>query len=81
MVTFRDPCACPACGVAAARTLTGAPAVAATLAAPLGDAGARVAGIAHPAGCGCCTRRSPVPNAIAAKGGRAFVSNGPVRWR
>lgn len=82
MAAFRDPYACPACGAAAARTLISAPAVAATHAAPRGEAGGgRVAGTAHPAGCGCCVRRSPVPNAIAAKGGRAFASGGPVRRR
>jgi hypothetical protein len=31
---------------------------------------------AHPAGCGCCMRRPPIPSALSSTG-RVFSSNGP----
>lgn len=83
---YRDACACPDCGVGASRTLLGAPGVAdmdparrGVLAAKEREASSRgPAKPAHPAGCGCCVRRSPIPGALASKG-RVFSSNGPLR--
>lgn len=86
MAQFRDPCACPECGAAAPRTILNAPAIAG------GNPGGRIAhaatdpsgtsqhraAAAHPAGCGCCARRLPLPSALSA-GGRVFTSHGPVR--
>ena len=86
MAQFRDPCACPECGAAAPRTILNAPAIAG------GNPGSRIAhaatgpngapqhraAAAHPAGCGCCARRLPLPGALSA-GGRVFTSHGPVR--
>lgn len=84
MAEFRAPCACPACGIAAMRTLLSAPAI-----AGLGSSGRSAPAVAarearsqgptkaaHPAGCGCCTRRAPIPGALAGKG-RVFASSGP----
>ena len=87
MAEFRDPCACPTCGVGAPRAFLGAPAIAGTNPArrwvpvPSGrDAdGPRRGNAAHPAGCGCCVRRWPLPGALASNGGRVFSSNGPLR--
>ncbi|WP_336489383.1 FmdB family zinc ribbon protein [Methylobacterium nigriterrae] len=86
MAQFRDPCACPECGAEAPRTFLSAPAIAA------GNPGSRVAyaatepsatyprraSAAHPAGCGCCVRRLPLPSALST-GGRIFMAHGPVR--
>ena len=80
MSQFRDPCACPECGTGAPRTFLSAPAL------TRGDPGRRVAAAAteprrasaaHPAGCGCCMRRSPIPGALASTG-RVFSSSGPL---
>ncbi|MCJ2028833.1 zinc ribbon domain-containing protein [Methylobacterium sp. J-043] len=85
MAQFRDPCACPECGDAVARTFLSAPAIVG------GNAGGRLAFAAtepsathsggapavHPAGCGCCMRRSPIPSALASTG-RVFTSSGPL---
>ena len=86
MAQFRDPCACPECGSGAERTFLSAPAIVG------GSAGGRFtcaatearathaprASKAHPAGCGCCIRRAPLPGALSA-GGRVFTAHGPVR--
>ncbi|WP_142586310.1 zinc ribbon domain-containing protein [uncultured Methylobacterium sp.] len=86
MAQFQDPCACPECGTGAARTVLSAPAIAS------GHAGrgvardatepsapsSRQASAAHPAGCGCCMRRAPLPGALSA-GGRVFTAHGPIR--
>jgi putative FmdB family regulatory protein len=82
MARYREPCDCPVCDAPAARTLLGAPALAS------GDTGRRTsieregrgdpaARTAHPAGCGCCVRRAPIPGALASKG-RVFASSGPL---
>jgi len=84
MARFQDPCACPACGAEAQRTVSSPPAIASI------KPGGRTAqeathpsaaypqrSTAHPAGCGCCTRRVPLPGALSA-GGRVFTSHGPV---
>jgi putative FmdB family regulatory protein len=78
MAQFREPCACPTCDAAAPRTLLGAPALAGMNPAgrsqpPFNES---IPEAAHPAGCGCCVRRSPIPKALAAAG-RVFASNGP----
>lgn len=86
MAEFRDPSACPDCGTAALRTFLGAPSIAGMDSAQRGALAAkeREAGdqgrtkAAHPAGCGCCVRRSPIPGALASKG-RVFSSSGPLR--
>lgn len=86
MAQFRDPCACPECGAGATRTFLSAPTIVS------GTAGGRIAcaateppatyprqaSAAHPAGCGCCVRRLPLPGALSA-GGRVFTAHGPVR--
>ncbi len=86
MAQFRDPCACPECGTGAPRTFLSAPALVG------GNAGGRVAraatepntthprraSAAHPAGCGCCMRRLPLPGVLAT-GGRVFTAHGPSR--
>lgn len=86
MAQFLAPCACPECGAGATRTALSAPAIVG------GSAGGRVAfaatepsaspsrpaSAAHPAGCGCCVRRLPLPGALSA-GGRVFTAHGPVR--
>ncbi|WP_425506162.1 FmdB family zinc ribbon protein [Sphingomonas aerophila] len=85
MALFRDPCDCPACGADAPRALLGAPALAGmdqTRRDPPGSkephaSSDRSPKAAHPAGCGCCARRSPFPGALASKG-RVFASSGPL---
>lgn len=85
MAQFRDPCTCPECGTAVARAFLSAPAIV------VGNANGRVAravtspsatdpsraSSAHPAGCGCCMRRPPIPSALSSTG-RVFSSNGPL---
>ena len=86
MTRFRDPCACPSCGADASRTLLSAPAIASSnpgggIAHEAGQPSAtspRHSSAAHPAGCGCCVRRLPLPGALFA-GGRVFTSHRPVR--
>ncbi|WP_409568081.1 hypothetical protein [Methylobacterium sp. E-066] len=86
MAQFQDPGACPECGVGAPRTFLRAPAVVsrdpdgrgAYSATEAGEAYLRPASATHPAGCGCCMRRWPLPGALAA-GGRVFTSHGRVR--
>lgn len=88
MAQFRDPCACPACGADASRKLLGAPAIAsinpashiAHAATPPGATDVRHSSAAHPAGCGCCARRLPLPGPLST-GGRVFTSHGPVARR
>ncbi|NUZ04657.1 FmdB family zinc ribbon protein [Schlegelella koreensis] len=87
MAQFRDPCACPGCGNGAARRLVSAPAIAdmdptrrSALAANERHASSRRPTMAaHPAGCGCCVRRWPMPSALSSKGGHVFSSSGPLR--
>ncbi|GJE44689.1 FmdB family zinc ribbon protein [Methylobacterium soli] len=87
MVEFRDPCACPACGAGALRTFLRAPAIAgmdptrrSVLASNERNVSSQPATkAAHPAGCGCCVRRWPIPSALSSNGGRVFSSSGPVR--
>ncbi|WP_267361750.1 MULTISPECIES: zinc ribbon domain-containing protein [unclassified Methylobacterium] len=86
MAEFRDPCACPECRVGALRTFLSAPAIArmdparrSALASNERDASSRgPTKAAHPAGCGCCMRRSPVLSALSSNGGRVFSSSGPL---
>ncbi|GEP12557.1 FmdB family zinc ribbon protein [Methylobacterium gnaphalii] len=85
MTQFRDPCACPVCGTGASRTFLSAPAIAgmdptrrSTLASNERHASSRgPAKTAHPAGCGCCVRRSPIPSALSSTG-RVFSASGPL---
>lgn len=85
MARFRDPCACPECGVGASRTALSAPAlvrgnagrIACAATEPRANPAPR-ASSAHPAGCGCCVRRLPLPGALSA-GGRVFTAHGPIR--
>lgn len=87
MAEFRGPCACPACGAAAPRTILGAPAIvgidpnrrSAHASEERGESSQHFTKAAHPAGCGCCVRASPLPSALFSKGGRVFWSSGPVR--
>ncbi|WP_369413115.1 FmdB family zinc ribbon protein [Azospirillum baldaniorum] len=86
MAQFRDPCACPECGAAAPRTCLSAPAIASSIPgghvahddAEPGAPHPHRTSAAHPAGCGCCVRRLPLPGALST-GGRVFTSHGPVR--
>ncbi|NUZ04661.1 FmdB family zinc ribbon protein [Piscinibacter koreensis] len=86
MAQFRDLCACPECGADAARILVGAPAIArggphgrrAGAANEPGATDPRPQAPAHPAGCGCCVRRMPLPGALSGRG-RIFTSSGPFR--
>jgi len=86
MAEFRDPCACPACGAGASRTFLRAPAIAGmdpTRRSALASnernvSSQRAMKAAHPAGCGCCVRRWPIPSALSSKGGRVFSSTGPL---
>jgi len=86
MAQFRDACACPDCGAGAARTFLSAPAIiggqaAGRVAFAATDPSAppaRPASAAHPAGCGCCMRRAPLPGALSG-GGRVFTAHGPIR--
>lgn len=85
MAEFREPNACPVCGNGASRTFLSAPAIASmdptrrsVLASNERDA--RRPGPArggHPAGCGCCMRRAPIPSALSSTG-RVFSSSGPL---
>jgi len=86
MAHFRDPSPCPGCGTHAQRTISRAPAIVSINPAgrisdrgiePM-ETGPRRSSAAHPAGCGCCMRRTPLPGALSA-GGRVFTSHGPVR--
>ena len=87
MAEFRDPCACPACGAGTSRAFLSAPAIAcmdptrrSAFASNERDASSRgPTKAAHPAGCGCCVRRSPIPSALSSNGGRVFSSSGPLR--
>ena len=87
MARFQDPCACPVCGVEASRTLLSAPALAgmgatrrSVLASSERNAGSQGStSAAHPAGCGCCLRRWPMPSALSSAGGRVFSASGPLR--
>ncbi|MGW5841056.1 FmdB family zinc ribbon protein [Methylorubrum extorquens] len=87
MAEFRDPCACPACGAGAGRTFLRAPAITSmdptqrsALAANERSVSSQPAAQApHPAGCGCCVHRWPIPSALSSNGGRVFSSSGPVR--
>jgi putative FmdB family regulatory protein len=83
MAQYREPCACPVCDARAARTLLGTPALASAnraggfAAGEREESGQRARQTAHPAGCGCCVRRAPIPGALVSKG-RVFASNGPL---
>ena len=85
MAAFRDPCDCPTCGAGAPRGSLSAPSIAGmdparrrALASSEQRAGApRRASAAHPASCGCCTRRWPLGNAPPSAGGRIFSSSVP----
>lgn len=86
MARFQEPCACPGCGTTAPRVVSGAPAIGGIGAAGATsdkaswtmDTGPRRSASAHPAGCGCCTRRMPLPGALS-RSGRVFASHGPAR--
>ena len=82
MAECRDPRACPTCGAGAPRTFASAPGIVTRHGAPAAnEPNASSQGstkAAHPAGCGCCMRRWPVPSALASHGGRIFSSSGPV---
>ncbi|MGY2048003.1 FmdB family zinc ribbon protein [Methylobacterium sp. JK268] len=88
MAQFRDPCLCPGCGVGAPRAFLGAPAIArinpggrlAPAATEPSTTSPRGGSAAHPAGCGCCIRRMPLPGTLSAAG-RVFTSHGPVQRR
>ena len=83
---FRAPCACPTCGVEAPRTSLSVPGLAGmdpvrrgALASNERNASSQPPKqAAHPAGCGCCMRRWPIPSALSSKGGRVFSSSGPL---
>lgn len=82
MAQFRAPGTCPDCGADAPR-LFSAPALGRLDPSALSASERRASSegstkAAHPAGCGCCARRAPIPGALASKG-RVFSSNGPVR--
>ena len=87
MAEFRDPCACPECGAGAKRTFLRAPAITgmdptrhSALASNGHDVSSQRATKApHPAGCGCCMRRWPIPGALSSNSGRVFSANGPLR--
>lgn len=87
MAEFRDPCTCPACGIGAPRASLSTPGIAGmdpTRRSALASnerhaSNQRPTKAAHPAGCGCCVRRWPVPGALSSNGGRVFSSNGPLR--
>ncbi|MBF9198259.1 FmdB family zinc ribbon protein [Microvirga terrestris] len=86
MARFQDPCACPKCGAETSRAFLSAPAIASI--SPSGRTAyeatqpsatyPRPSSAAHPAGCGCCVRRMPLPGALSAVG-RVFTSHGPIR--
>ena len=75
MAQSAQPCICPQCGALAPRSISspailrGYPARAAYADAGTGPQPAA----AHPAGCGCCMRRSPALDSFAAAGGRVFT--------
>ncbi|WP_082653492.1 zinc ribbon domain-containing protein [Aureimonas sp. AU22] len=85
MAEFQEPCVCPDCGTSAPRTVLRAPAIAAMdpvrrsvlASAEAGMSNRGTAKAAHPAGCGCCVRRSPIPSAMASTG-RVFSASGPL---
>ncbi len=87
MAEFRDPFACPSCGIGAPRAALSAPGIAgmdptrrSALASNERSASSqRPTKAAHPAGCGCCVRRWPIPSALSSNGGRVFSSSGPPR--
>lgn len=87
MAEYREPCACPACGIRASRTLLGAPAIAgmdpsrrSALASNERNASSESPPkTAHPAGCGCCVRRWSIPGGPSSYGSRMFSSSGPLR--
>ncbi|MFP5076131.1 FmdB family zinc ribbon protein [Rhizobium sp. YIM 134829] len=87
LAAFRDPQACPTCNAMAARDLLSAPALAGidlpwrsgvNASGRRDESGRPAAQGAHPIGCGCCARRSPIPAALVSKG-RVFASSGPLR--
>lgn len=85
MARYRDPRPCPECGAASLQILVSAPGIAGDNWVPGGPSAAerdignpRPTSTAHPAGCGCCMRRWPLPGGRAAGGGRIFTSYGPV---
>ncbi|WP_247654189.1 zinc ribbon domain-containing protein [Microvirga yunnanensis] len=86
MARFQDPCACPKCGAEASRASLSAPAIArinsggriANEATQRSATDLRPSSAAHPAGCGCCVRRLPLPGTLSS-GGRVFTSHGPIR--
>ena len=71
MAEFRGPCACPTCGCSAPRASLSAPSLVGMDSARrnLVASNERGAKAAHPAGCGCCVRRWPLPSALSSKGG------------
>ncbi|MBO1078415.1 FmdB family zinc ribbon protein [Roseomonas haemaphysalidis] len=80
MADFRAPCTCPICGGSATRAFLSAPSLVGAVAAqgaPVGSNGLG-AKASHPAGCGCCVRRWPLPSALSSKTDRIFSSSGPV---
>jgi putative FmdB family regulatory protein len=79
MAEFRGPCACPTCGCSAPRASLSAPRLVGVDSARGSLVGSNERGskVAHPAGCGCCVRRLPLPSALSSNGGRIFSSNGP----
>ena len=87
MAQYRDPCACPACDVEASRTLLSAPAIgsmdptrrSALAANERAASSQRPTTAVHPAGCGCCVPRRPMPSALSSVGGRVFSASGPLR--
>jgi len=79
MAQYRDPCACPECGALAERTLASAPGIASGNASLPGRSEPGPATKAHPAGCGCCMRRWPLPSALSGPGAQLFTAYGPVR--
>jgi putative FmdB family regulatory protein len=82
MARRADPGACPGCGAAAPRSIS-APAILRGGAGRGAQDGLATvergaSGSAHPAGCGCCVRRSPAVDGVAAAGGRVFTQYGPM---
>lgn len=86
MAQYRNPSACPQCGAGAPRTLVSAPGLAskdavysARTATEPKAGGPHRTPTTHPAGCGCCMRRWPLPTGLSGRGGRVFTAHGPVR--
>ncbi|WP_188908161.1 FmdB family zinc ribbon protein [Aureimonas endophytica] len=85
MAEFHEPCACPTCGGMVPRAILSAPAIAglnpiqrSAFAASEARTNSRESvKAAHPAGCGCCMRGSPIPSALASTD-RVFSSSGPL---